>query len=59
MNKVLETCVYCHKCDCIIKDEELALWECGECEPNLSNWENVEIAMKGKGKWNENSITKI
>ncbi len=47
MEKVLETGVYCTRCDCIIKDEDLISWECGQCH-NTNNWENIEIVMKTK-----------
>jgi hypothetical protein len=50
-DKVLETGVYCPTCNCIIKDEELAAWECGQCEPDLSNWEFIEVVMRSKGNW--------
>lgn len=50
MEKVLETAIYCKNCNYIIKDKELAVWECGQCEPNLSNWENVEIVMRSESK---------
>lgn len=53
-DKVLETGIYCARCNCIIKNTELAQWECGQCDPNLNNWKHIEIVMKGKGKWNEN-----
>jgi hypothetical protein len=52
MERVLSTGTYCSTCNCLIKDEELAEWECGQCEPNLDNWEDIEIVMKSKGRCN-------
>lgn len=50
-DKVLSTGIFCARCNCIIKDKELAKWECGECDPTLDNWEHIEIVMKSCGKW--------
>jgi hypothetical protein len=52
-DKVLSSGIYCNRCDCLIKDKELAEWECGQCEPGLEHWENVDIVMKNKGKWSD------
>jgi hypothetical protein len=49
--KALSTGIYCSRCDCLIKDKELAEWECGHCDLGLKHWEKVEIVMKSKGKW--------
>lgn len=51
MERVLETGIYCHRCNCLIKNEELVEWECGKC--HTEPWQHVEIVMKGKGMWNE------
>jgi hypothetical protein len=46
MEKILSNGVYCCKCKCFIDDNELVDWECGQCDPNLTNWENVEVVMR-------------
>jgi hypothetical protein len=51
MEKVLSSGIYCTKCDCLIKEVDLKSWECGQCEPDLSNWNNVEIVMKTVSNW--------
>jgi hypothetical protein len=51
MEKVLSTGIFCARCNCIIKNEELAEWECGECDPTLDNWEHIEIVMKSMPRW--------
>lgn len=50
MEKILDSGVYCHKCNCLIKDGDLSAMECGQCEPDLSNLENVEIVMRSKNE---------
>lgn len=52
MEKVLENGIYCARCNRIYTDKEVATLDCTKCDPN-SNWEHIEIVMKGKGKWNE------
>jgi hypothetical protein len=47
MEKILETGFYCHTCKCVIKDEDLASWECGQCD-SLDNWEPIEIVLRSK-----------
>lgn len=45
MEKVLETGIYCARCNCHIKNEELPEFECGQCDPD-DNWEHIEIVMR-------------
>ncbi len=48
MEKIIDSGIYCTLCECIIKDQEIAKWECGECT-DLSNWHHVDIIIRSKG----------
>ncbi|WML44070.1 hypothetical protein [Neobacillus sp. PS3-40] len=52
MEKVISDGIYCAKCDCLIKDEELAEWECGQCDTK-NNWEHIEIVIRSKDASNQ------